>query len=246
VDHDKSQRGLGGEHQLKSEHPTKKTFSFFSEGIFSAFNSKKDSERLIREIPELQDFRTVGIKHWEQLQPYYKEYISTMSVDHMAISPELSILLMILCHALKPKSILDLGSGFSSFVFRTYLRDAAVKPKIDSIDDSEEWLNKTRTFLSKYHLPTEKMNTWPAFLEKNKETFDFILYDLGRMDVREKMLEKVFTLVSPGGIVILDDIHKKQYRSHAKKLLKRLNLQYYTLESFIEDKFGRYAVLVKA
>jgi hypothetical protein len=64
----------------------------------------------------------------------------------MSVSVELAVFLDVLCRLIEPDRILDLGSGFSSFVLRRHLasRDVGVHSVIWSIDDSPEWLEQTR------------------------------------------------------------------------------------------------------
>lgn len=217
---------------------------FLRQIVISAFNSKRDLRRLKERMPVLQNFSELERMHRQKLKPYYEEYISKISLDQMAISLELSVFLMILCDTLKPNNLLDLGSGFSSFVFRNYMLNAPMKPQIYSIDDSKEWLDKTRTFLAMHKLSTENMSTWRSFSEDNNETFDLILYDLGSMDMRKEMLKDVLDRARPGGAVVLDDIHKRDYKSYINKVLIKSNLQCCTLEPFTKDRFGRYAMLV--
>lgn len=113
-----------------------------------------------------------------------------------------------------------------------------------SIDDSKEWLEKTRTFLASHNIPSDNLIIWRSFVEQNYDTFDLILHDLGSMEVRKEMLKEVLTLSHPGGIIVLDDIHKQNYRSYTKRLLNESNLNYYNLKFFTRDKFGRYSMLV--
>jgi predicted O-methyltransferase YrrM len=151
-----------------------------------------------------------------------------------------------MCNILKPMRILDLGSGFSSFTFNFYKKNTTSKPEIWSVDDSAEWLEKTNDFLTGNKISINNLMTWDSFSKKDWEPFDFILHDLGRMDVRMKVFEKVISYAKPGGIIVLDDVHKKDYMSFVKQKLKQMNLNYYNLESFTMDKFKRFAILVIA
>ena len=51
------------------------------------------------------------------LKPFYEEYIQIVSTPDMAISLETACFLFIFSDLISASKILDLGSGFSSFVF---------------------------------------------------------------------------------------------------------------------------------
>ncbi len=176
--------------------------------------------------------------------PYYQDYISRVSIDYMAISLELSAFLLVLCEVFKPGAILDLGSGFSSFVLRYYMSSATPKPIVWSVDDSPEWLERTRTFLMDYKVPSENLSTWSSFAQQRFDNFDLILDDLGVMEVRTATLKKVLTLARPAGIIILDDMHKAEYASYVKQVLHASKCKSYNLIPYTRDKYGRFSILV--
>ena len=225
----------------------KKCLRFLALTLFSTydFTRRKDTIRLKEKFPQLRNFNELANKNRQILKPYYKQYISEVSNDSMTISFELSVFLMILCNIFKPKSILDLGSGFSSFIFRHYMLNTTSKTEVWSVDDSHSWLEKTRQFLTLHNLPIDNLITWSSFLEKNVDTFDFVLYDLGSTrSFRIKNLNKIVTLVNPNGVIILDDVHDPGYRPNARRVLKEFNLDYYSLKFFTRDKGGRHSWLV--
>ncbi|MDP2727812.1 MAG: hypothetical protein Q8P59_09750, partial [Dehalococcoidia bacterium] len=99
----------------------------------SVFEATTDRVQLIplqRDFPQLRDYRGLARECREKLLPYYGQYTSRVSIDYMAVSLELSAFLMVLCERFRPSSILDLGSGFSSFVFRYYASKATPKPTV--------------------------------------------------------------------------------------------------------------------
>ncbi len=217
---------------------------FIKRKFETIFGSIKDRIRLLKATPQLRDFDKLAVKIRQRLQPYYQKYVSEVSRDDMAVSLELSIFVTVMCEIFKPKSILDLGSGFSSLVFRLYMLDANPKPIIWSIDDSPEWLNKTREFLADNDLPYENLATWHSFIEGNRDKFDFILYDLGHTESRWKYLKKTLDLANSGGKIVLDDVHRTAYWQYAKRLFNESKLKYYNLRSFTKDNYGRYSALV--
>jgi len=180
----------------------------------------------------------------KELNPYYEEYTSKVSPSDMAISLEMAIFLHIFCDVTKPKSIADLGSGFSSFVFRHYQAITGVKPDVWTVDDDEEWLEKTRTFLVLHGLSDENLITWDLFLQRGPKSFDLILHDLGSMETRAKTLPTVLTLSHSNGLVILDDVDKSEYFSVLLQVTKHLDCELYNLKFYTLDSIGRHAGLL--
>jgi predicted O-methyltransferase YrrM len=211
--------------------------------ILETVNGRTEKSRLERGVPELRYYNQLAFKTTEKLQPLYEKYITTISTGAMALSLEASVFMSVLCNIYQPKNILDLGSGFSSAVFRLYAETADPKPHICSIDDASEWLDKTEDFLFSNQLDVGQLMTWNSFINQNQDSFDFILHDLGSMKTREELLPKVLSLVSPNGIVFLDDIHKTNYRKSAKRIVKESGLIYHNLKSYTLDRFKRYCAL---
>jgi predicted O-methyltransferase YrrM len=212
------------------------------------FESWADSKLLRRRFPELRNYNDLAREKRERLLPYYADYISRVSTEDSAISLELSVFLLVMCDILKPRNILDLGSGFSSFVFRSYMISADPRPTVCSVDDTEMWLEKTRSFLEHHGFPSDNLFNWRDFSEGNKKKFDFILHDLGdspdSMIIRKSTLKPILALSQPGGIVILDDVHMKAYRPYAMRVLNEHRLKHFSLRSFTLDKFGRFSQLI--
>lgn len=223
--------------------------------------ANRDKLYLEKRFPPLQGFTERQTAVLKELKPYYKEYTSEVSPDDWAISLELATFLQIFCDITKPKSILDLGSGFSSFVFRRYQATAHIKPEVWTVDDSQKWLKKTRTFLEYTTYPCENLTTWNSFLEflsttrdvKNKlqsevKNFDLILHDLGSMESRagrlERLLMVLIPLSSPNGVIILHDIHKPNYLKAVIQMSKHLNCKVYNLKFYTLDSYGRHSALL--
>jgi predicted O-methyltransferase YrrM len=207
-------------------------------------NGRAEKSRLEGKTPELLHYNQLALQIHEKLQPIYENYISTISTGVMALSLEASVFMSVLCKIYQPRNILDLGSGFSSAAFRQYAETVDPKPQIWSIDDAPDWLEKTEEFLSSHQLSIGHLLTWDSFLDQNQDSFDFVLHDLGSMATREALLPKVLSLASSNGIVFLDDIHKKNYRSSAKRIVKEKGLIYHNLKSYTLDRFKRYCALV--
>jgi predicted O-methyltransferase YrrM len=206
-----------------------------------------DLARLRYRIPELRSFESLARESRRELEPCYREYVSNVSTPGMSVSVELAVFLDVLCRLIEPDRILDLGSGFSSFVLRRHLasRDVGVHSVIWSIDDSPEWLEQTRVYLRRHGLSTENLLTWDVLCRRPPEPFDLVLHDLGRMPVRQTVLEDGLVLCRTGGLLVLDDVHKPAYRAHAARVLKRAGLDYFSLRRLTLDSLGRYSWLAQ-
>lgn len=178
------------------------------------------------------------------LRPYYEQYVEKVSTPEMACSLRIAVFIQMFCDGLKSKRILGLGSGFSSFVFRSY---AASKNEVVvySIDDNPEWLDHTRDYLALHNLSTERMILWDKFKKYHlNEPFDFIFHDLGNMDLRKSSLDLVLKLGLGGGIILLDDIHKTSYVKYVQDRLSCYSFRYFDLQAYTLDEFGRYSGLL--
>jgi hypothetical protein len=73
----------------------------------------------------------------------YLDYLTRVGHPNHAASLELIATLWLLAEDSGARRIIDLGSGFTSFILRTY---AAEHPGVEvwSVDDSAEWLERTR------------------------------------------------------------------------------------------------------
>lgn len=203
-----------------------------------------DMIKLKIKIPQLRKFDEIAKTFHLKLKQFYQQYVTKVSANSMAISFESAVFLEVICIIFKPKYILDLGSGFSSLVFRLYKLNTNPKSIIWSIDDSHKWLEKSRSFLSAHNFSTENLSPWSKFIKNNNEVFDLIFYDLGNMKIRKEKLKEVLKLARSGSIIILDDIHKHHYRNYVRRILKKYKIPSYSLKFFTEDKFGRYQLFL--
>jgi predicted O-methyltransferase YrrM len=208
--------------------------------------SKIDSHRLERKYPGMRRKYDLSKEDYRQkILSYYHEYISEISSEIMASSLELSIFLLFICDIAQPKKILDLGSGFSSFLFRFHALNAPEKPLICSVDDSEEWLIKTAGFLTTHHLPATNLMTWDEFSGHDMGPFDFIFYDLGPFEFRKDSLNPVLEkLTGAHGIVILDDMHSADYGLFVKRSLKGTRFEDYDTGFYTRDHYSRYSLML--
>jgi predicted O-methyltransferase YrrM len=212
--------------------------------ILKEITSRRDATKLCIKLgvspgdieQKMQDFAKL-------ILPYYKNYVTTTSSEIMAMSFELAIFVLALCEITKPKKILDLGSGFSSFCFRYWIKKYSPDSKVLSVDDAAEWLDKTREFLLRNNIHGDQLITWDELLQDEYGKFDLVFYDFGSFPVRKDSLNKVLDFASQSSMVILDDMHSAEYGLHVKKTIKERNLDSFSLRRYTNDKFTRYAYL---
>lgn len=176
----------------------------------------------------------------EELRPVYEYYIKEVSRADMAASLELGTLLLALCRINRWKRLLDLGSGFSSFVLRRHARESPGSI-VFSVDDDPEWLIRTSAFLEAQQLGTGNLLLLDDFLRCDEAPFDCILHDLNFVEVRIQYVHSVLARLAPGGLAIFDDVHKPDYRLLLMKALRREPGKTYSLKPVTLDAFKRYA-----
>lgn len=199
--------------------------------------------RLYARIPELATLRATAHASRNLLAAAYRTYATTVSTPVWAISLETAGLLHALCFLLRPAAILDLGSGFSSFTFRSYARSAPHPCTVHSVDEDSHWLERTREFLGRHQLPTDGLFLWSEFRHRTPLNYDLILHDMGRMALRLKSLDTVFSCRAPAGLIVLDDMHRPEYASDALAKCRARSLEVLSLRKLTIDQFGRYACL---
>jgi glycosyltransferase involved in cell wall biosynthesis len=171
----------------------------------------------------------------------YQDYLARVSGYGMPISFELARFLLAALFERQPPRILDLGSGFSTCVFRLYARLEAYPTTVWSVDHDAVWLEKTGAFLKRHALSAGNLVPWNSFDERD---FDLILHDLGHMDTRADPLERVLSLARPGGVVVLDDMDRRDYALRVSQAADRAGFDYADLSSATRDGGGRFAGLL--
>ena len=208
----------------------------------------RDQARVLEALPDLSFEEPPGPDTEAQLRQAYERYVVEVSSLDWAMSWEAARFLWVACTSLSPQRVADFGSGFSTLVLGLYQRR---RPDVEvcSIDDSPDWLDRTRGFLAEHGLSSMNLMTLDSFQSAPPRMFDLIFYDLGLAeDIRTELFEETAGRLAPGGVMILDDIHKPAYRQAVFHKLERLkDLRSYSLRAFTGDLLGRHAqLLVKA
>lgn len=176
-----------------------------------------------------------------------REYCDTCSSQVFSISQKASIVIYNLIHSLKPPVILDLGSGFTTWLCY-YSIGNSTNTTIISVDSSNDWIAKNENFLTKHHIKTTISN-YKTF-EKSPPYLPFgslIINDIGDPDnfmLRESSLHLLTEYIKNGAILFLDDIHKPTVKAAALQLIHDNNFYFQDLCSITFDNFGRYSWLI--
>lgn len=174
----------------------------------------------------------IDVENASDIDAAYGLYVAGVSDPVWAISLELSRFLLKLMTSIKPATILDLGSGFSSYVLRK--GDA----KVYSIDTDAGWLNKTREFLSRFGLE----NGYFGLLEDFKfgYRYDLILCDIGWAQDRKKLFPLLNDLSF--NTIVFDDANDLSIQENVVRCFPGRTIV--SLERETRDKFGRYSWMV--
>jgi predicted O-methyltransferase YrrM len=180
-----------------------------------------------------------------ELRAIYDRYVSDVSNWEWAISWPSVRVLDALCEALRPRRALDLGSGFSTYVVCNWARRSGVDCEVVSVDTSDEWLEKTRAFLTAEGLrarliPAREIDSVPD------ASFDLAFDDLGRTEDRASVISTVVRAMAPGGVVLLDDMNARGYRSDVRSVLAAAKWDLFSARSHTIDAKGRFAMLTAA
>lgn len=147
----------------------------------------------------------------------------TQHLDHeMALPLSACCWLWGLLRRREPKTILDVGSGLSSLVFRCWGGATVV-----STDHDEDFLDMVRYIIDLEGLPRGYLVLHPLRVQRH---FDLVFVDHGpSMNHRLRDLPDLSERVSPGGMLVLDDFHdppgnrRARYQFEATRLLRDLN-----------------------
>jgi glycosyltransferase involved in cell wall biosynthesis len=170
----------------------------------------------------------------------FSDYVTKYSIETEAISLEASYYLWEFLSASSVERVLDLGSGWSSFVFRLYKRLAAADLFICSTDESEHWLGTTARFLAMHDLDTSNLHLWPHI---DEGPYDLVLYDMGRPWDQHEHLTRMLDLTR--GVLLCDDMHYDSLRSALEACAASHGLGVRLLASETTDRFGRFLGLVE-
>lgn len=195
----------------------------------------------------LENYRSCVNNILPLLRVEHTDYVTNVSHPEMAISLELSSFLWFVCLTTNPKLILDLGSGFSSFIFRYYQKTINPKCVVWSIDDDVNWLERTRDYLMLKNVSTRNLCEWQSFREKSNNLIkaNIILLDLAASkQARIDALPNICNYTNRNTLLIMDDLHKPLFHEAAVSYVKSESLKYLDLKDYTLDQYERYSWLM--
>ncbi len=202
---------------------------------------EKDWKFLTTVYPTLHEFFSKKIILTKKLKSAYEDYVTNYSAPLISMSLSRGVFLYYFCQTIKPNTILDLGSGFSSYVFRSYANGDV---KVISVDDSKFWLNETKVFLEKYEVQTNNLLTWECYEKSTDKNFDLAFLDIGNLDFRLKILPELLEdIKSHGGILIVDDYHVPHYRKSINQLCQAKGLNIISLRKVTRTRLNHNAMI---
>ena len=179
------------------------------------------------------------------LRAVYDLYVNGVSNWEWAVSWPTVRVLDALCNALRPRRVLDLGSGLSTYVLCDWARRAGVEAEIVSVDTSPEWLEKTRAFLGDRGL-SARLIVASELDSLEDRSFDLAFDDIGRTEERANVIGTVVRVMAPGGVVVLDDMNVRGYRDKVRAQLDAANWGLFSVRPYTLDPKGRFAMLTAA
>lgn len=180
------------------------------------------------------------------LRIVHDRYVRSVSSNGMALSLETSALVWVLCDSALPQSILDMGSGFSSFVVRKWVQERGRSTIVWTVDDDVVWLDKSKLFCERESVGTSNFEPWSSFKER-QEKFDLVIYDLGRMSVRFENIGRALDFKATNGAIVIDDMHKFNYHNEVIRILAERSLTGIDMrEATLDSHEDRHCWLVRA
>lgn len=204
---------------------------------------RADVKRLLADHPAFVPNDRAWSEIDAELRPAYDDYVMSVSPAYMAASLETSIYLFHLCQATRATSVLDLGSGFSSYVFRRYAQEAGESVTVTSVDTEEQWLLHTSAFLDKHRCAADGLVTWADYQSAPTGPHDVVFHDLASGDVREAAMSFATKQVSDRGAIVYDDAHHQGHRDRMFAEGTGAGLKLYSLRTRTLDSFQRWSVM---
>lgn len=174
----------------------------------------------------------------------YVTYKQEISSGGSAASLRLSALLLAICRLAKPRRVIDFGSGFTSYVLRRYQSERASSVVAYSVDDSSEWLARTRQYLIANGLMAENLFDWPSFEDRRDFSYDLSVLDIRPIQRRLELLPKLMSNLPDGGMVLVDDLHKPHLKQPLLEMVERQGWKCIGLRDLTLDEYGRYACIL--
>lgn len=199
----------------------------------------------LRGLPTRQKIMEVS----DRYRAKHRQYVSGVSTSEMAASLECLAFCVALCENREVSRVLDCGSGFSSFVLREAARSQKESSRWEvlSIDDDADWIAATQRFLAREGHQDATLISLDEFTSRDidsSQKFDFIFYDLGRMEARFANLVPFARYLAQDAVMYVDDVHKTKYRQYVEQSLHGGTL--FSVRNLTLDRINRYGYVFAA
>lgn len=180
-------------------------------------------------------------KRKKALATAHQEYVQSVSSEDMAVSLQTAVLLQLVCRLLAPASVLDLGSGFSSYVLRRQRQEEGLAMRVLSLDTNPAWLERSQEYVRQQGLGDEGFGLWDA---ADDEVFDLVFLDIERPPQRNSFVPPTLQRFCRNHTaLLLDDLHMSGYRLYVLETLLQGSFCHLDCRRYTMDRFGRWASL---
>lgn len=180
-----------------------------------------------------------GAIDYSTLADAYDDYTQHVSPDNMAISLRSVSYIVWLCEQVQARTVCDFGSGFTSYALRVYQEQAPRPVSVLSIDDDEDWLTKTKDYITSQGMIADGLRLWDEDVPLIQS--DLVVYDFAGGDVRERWMG--YALEHTKKVCVFDDANHDTHRMEMEKVSAELGFEFYGVEPWTRDRFNRYAAV---
>lgn len=173
------------------------------------------------------------------LRPFHDQYVKEVSTPVMAVSLPVASALWAACEALQPKTVLDLGSGFSTFVVARWA--TTKKVHVTSIDDDPVWLGHTANFLIEHNVPLpdlRALHDGPLPLNQS-----LVFLDIALPPQRIGLFAEAANTMGRDAMMVLDDMNQHPYGAQVRVAARPNGLRLYSIRRHTKDDSGRFAAV---
>lgn len=160
---------------------------------------------------------------------YFEEFGE--SQKSWAASPKSLVYCGDLIQSQKISSVLDAGSGLSSYYFHSNFEN------VSTIDDDPYWASRTQAFVEKN---LDRKITITDLASVRDKKFDLVFYDYGNMETRIYNFLPALNMCRR--FFYVDDVHVPFYREYVHARCKEYNIQFLP---GTRDQYGRYGALIR-
>lgn len=140
-------------------------------------------------------------------------------------------------------TVIDLGSGFSSFVIREY---KTPRYMCVSVDTQKRLILTSARFPQALLLHDGEWYLWDEFIERMWMDTTLIFFKIGNTTSRSKYFRPVFDKYLHRGVkILIDDMHKTNIAADLQHILKDYSYNQVDVKDQTLDEYGRFCWLIE-